>query len=209
MLIGSKVLTCFLSCSSPRHSTFLLVNFWNLIAWFRKHACAFRLMFWPSVRLLKCQYHCSIAQNVDIVSWIPAPRRVLVPAGRPGAEVRSRAKACLPLFAAAIQPQGHPTAPRTTLAGVEPPATARHTPSCHLNPGGGSNWTVTLANCQAGTIYISRHWPSKQDVSWHSYIRSSFTYMSLQELHLVKGLSPTVFRTESLWWPGHGIHQAY
>lgn len=76
-------------------------------------------MFRPSIRLPNCQYYCSIAQNADVIGRIPAPRRVLVPASRSRAKLRSRAKACLPLFAAPSRPRGHNTAPRSSTLSVQ------------------------------------------------------------------------------------------
>ena len=99
----------------------------------------------------------------------PSPNRIRRK-GKKGKGAMSLTLLCTPYYAMAAR-----SLVTSTLAAVEPPATARRTPSRHLNLGGGGNWAATLANNKAGTIYISRHWPSKQDVSWHSYIRSSFT----------------------------------
>lgn len=75
-------------------------------------ACAFGVMVWPSVRPPDCQYYSPIAKNADVVGRIPASRQVLVPAGRSGA------MACLPVFAAPIQPQGQTTALRSSSISV-------------------------------------------------------------------------------------------
>lgn len=53
---------------------------------------------------------------------------------------------CTPYYALADRSLVAPTP-----AVVQLPATARHTPSRHLNPGGGGKWAAILATSQAST----------------------------------------------------------
>lgn len=69
--------------------------------------------------MANCQNYRSFAQNSDAVGRIPAPWQVLVPGGRSGAEVRSQAKACLPLFAFSTQLRDHTMAPISSTLSVQ------------------------------------------------------------------------------------------